>query len=194
VFRWINSGWGSPFGDSFFRFFSCATQLPAVLAVLAVVLAAHLVAGGSLRRGAALAMVSWPVANALCDIFKSFFEATRPYMELNGVRMIHEYNGTLLFLNSSGTVSAHSANMAAIATVMTLEAKWWGAPWVAVAFFTGISRVYVGAHFPSQVLLGWGVGVVCGLVISRTWRAYRANRGKLKAALVVQPPIQSRTD
>jgi undecaprenyl-diphosphatase len=110
------------------------------------------------------------------------------------VRLIDEYNGSLLFLDSSGTTSAHSANMAAIATVMTLEAKWWGAPWIAFAFFTGISRIYTGVHYPSQVIFGWGVGILCGFIVSRTWRAYRENRSKLKAALVVQPPIQSRTD
>ena len=194
MFRWINSGWSTPFGDDFFRFFSSATQLPVVIVLFAIILAAHLFAGGSLRRGAAMAMVAWPVANAMCDVLKNGLSSARPCVDLMSVRLIDEYNGTLLYLDSSGTASAHSANMAAIATVMTMEAKWWGAPWIAFAIFTGISRVYTGVHYPSQVLFGWGVGMLCGFVVSRTWRAYRANRSKLKAVLAVQPPIQSRTD
>lgn len=194
VFRWINAGWSSPGADDFFRFFSAALQLPAVIALMALALMVHLMAGGKFRRGAALAMVAWPVANALCDVFKGLVAAARPCVELASVRLIHEYDGSLLYLDSSGTVSAHSATMAAIATIMALETKWWGTPWILVAVLTGISRIYTGAHYPSQVLLGWAVGMLCGYVVSRTWRAYRANRGKLKAALSAHPPIQSRID
>ena len=194
VFRWINTGWSSPGADDFFRFFSAGLQLPVLVVLMALTLAAHIVAGGRFRRGAALAMVAWPIANALTDAFKALASGARPCVELAGVKLINEYDGTLLYLDSSGSVSAHAANMAAVAAVLTLETKWWGTPWVVFAFFTGLSRVYTGAHYPSQVLFGWGVGILCGFIVSRTWRAYRANRGKLKAALRPHPPIQSRID
>jgi undecaprenyl-diphosphatase len=194
IFRWINTGWSSPFADDFFRFFSAGLQLPWVIVLMAVALLAHLLAGGNLRRAGALAMICWPIANALTDAFKHFFNGARPMVELAGVKLIEEYDGTLLVIDSSGSVSAHAANMAAVASVIALEAKWWGAPWILFAFFTGLSRIYTGAHYPSQVLFGWVLGFFCAFVISRTWRAYRANRGKLKSALASQPPIQSRTD
>ena len=194
LFRWINTGWSSPGADDFFRFFSAALQLPVTIVLMAIVLLAHLWAGGKFRRGAALAMVTWPFANALSDVFKAITMGARPCVEVAGVKLINEFDGTLLYLDSSGTVSAHAANMAAVATALTLETKWWGAPWVVFAFFTGLSRIYTGAHYPSQVLFGWAVGMLCGFVVSRTWRAYRANRGKLKAALAPHPPIQSRID
>ena len=34
--------------------------------------------------------------------------------------------------------------------------------WILVALFTGLSRIYVGVHYTSQVLLGW----VCGALIA----------------------------
>lgn len=194
LFRWINSGWNGAFGDELFRFFSLAAKLPFMIVLFAVVLVIHLIAGGALRRGAALAMLAWPIANALCDVFKGLLASARPCVELAGVNLVNEYGGRVMYLDSSGTASAHSANMAAIATVLTIEAKWWGAPWILFAFLTGLSRVYTGVHYPSQVLLGWMVGMLCGFVVSRTWHAYRAHRKKIKAALVPQPPIQSRTD
>lgn len=194
LFRWINTGWSSPGADEFFRFFSNALQLPFIVALMAIVLLAHLMAGGRFRRGAALAMLAWPIANALTDVFKGLLAAARPCVELASVKLMYEYDGTLLYLDSSGTTSAHSANMAAIATVLTLESKWWGAPWIIFAFFTGLSRIYTGAHYPSQVLFGWAVGILCGFVVSKTWKAWRENRGKLKAAITAHPPIQSRTD
>jgi undecaprenyl-diphosphatase len=194
VFRWVNTGWSGPLADDFFRFFSAGLQLRWLVVLMAIALLAHLWSGGNLRRAGALAMLCWPIANALTDTLKNVFHGARPMVELAGVKLIHEYDGTLLVIDSSGSVSAHAANMAAVAAVITLEAKWWGAPWIMFAFFTGLSRIYTGAHYPSQVLFGWGVGILCAFVVSRTWRAYRANRGKLKATLATQSPIQSRTD
>jgi undecaprenyl-diphosphatase len=56
--------------------------------------------------------------------------------------------------------------MTAVATAFWLFLGWkWGLPWVLIAFFTGLSRIYVGAHFPAQVLLGWAVGVGAGFFV-----------------------------
>jgi undecaprenyl-diphosphatase len=154
----------------------------------------HLLAGGNLRRGALLSMLAWPVANAITDLLKGLFEAARPCIELGSVELISDYEGKLVFLDSSGTASGHAANMAAVATVMCLETKWWGMPWVVIALLTGLSRVYTGMHFPSQVILGWGVGIVCGWVASRTWRAYKERSVERPFAVANQPPIQSRID
>jgi undecaprenyl-diphosphatase len=108
-----------------------------------------------------------------------------------GVNLLLDYSGEVFWLDSSGTSSAHSANMAAIATVMALETGRWGIPWIAVALLTGISRIYTGVHYPSQVLLGWTVGVLSGIILSKGWSAIKNYRQTLAKA---QPPVQTRTD
>ena len=189
IFRWVNASWNTVLGDEVFRFFSLATKVPAIVAVLAVVVLLHLAVGGKFRRGAALAMIAWPLANAVTDILKNAFEAGRPCVELAGVNLITAYDGRPMFLDSSGTASAHAANMAAVATVMALEAKWWGTPWIVAAVLTGISRVYTGVHYPSQVVVGWVVGIVCGWIVSRTWRAFRERSNVRTARLSATDPI-----
>ena len=46
--------------------------------------------------------------------------------------------------------------------------------WVVIAFLTGFSRIYVGLHYPYQVLLGWAVGIFVG------WAAVSLSRRILR--------------
>ena len=182
VFRWINGAWPNPAFDVVFRFFSLGVKLLAFKIALSVVLAIYLFAGRRTRSAAIQAMVAWPVANALCDVFKHTFDGIRPCVQLDGVRLVQDYAGKTVFLDSSGTMSAHAATMAAIAMVITMRLKWWGAPWIVVALVTGISRIYIGVHYPSQVFAGWAAGILCGWVVVKTWDAWRSRRAPTSAS------------
>ncbi len=62
-----------------------------------------------------------------------------------------------------GTVSAHAATTASIAIIAALELKrrWLTlilALWVVAVSY---SRIYLAAHFPQDILIGWGVGALC---------------------------------
>ncbi|MFI5806835.1 bifunctional phosphatase PAP2/diacylglycerol kinase family protein [Streptomyces sp. NPDC051561] len=68
--------------------------------------------------------------------------------------------------------SGHSASAAAFATGVALESRGWGAAVAPVAGAVALSRIYTGAHFPSDVLVGAALGVgaafaVRGLVPTR---------------------------
>jgi undecaprenyl-diphosphatase len=176
LFRWINGSWPNPLFDAVFRFFSLGVKLLAFKIALAAVLAIYLFAGKKTRSAAIQAMIAWPVANALCDVFKHTLSGVRPCVQLQGVRLVQDYAGKTVFLDSSGTMSAHAATMAAIAMVITMRLKWWGAPWIAIALITGVSRIYIGVHYPSQVLAGWAAGILCGWVVTKTWDAWLSRR------------------
>jgi undecaprenyl-diphosphatase len=130
----------------------------------------------STRKPTWLALVSWPFANAACEWLKYGIQMQRPSVEVaDAVVRVHR-------LTSYGTASAHSATMMCIATVFLFYNRPAGFAWLAVALLTGYSRIYVGVHYPSQVLLGWATGAFVGFVAVMTWRSFEALRQRRSEA------------
>lgn len=70
---------------------------------------------------------------------------------------------------SSSFPSGHSASAAAFATGVALELPTLAVPAGALAAATGFSRVYVGVHYPLDVLVGAALGVTAALTTRRWW-------------------------
>ncbi|MBI1755665.1 MAG: phosphatase PAP2 family protein [Fimbriimonas ginsengisoli] len=162
LFHAINGGpdWASPL----FVFLSEATKAWSVRLVLVALAILLIVLGGKARQGVLRALVAWPVADGITHWLKLAVAWPRPCVELNDVVL------RVGKLTSFGTASAHAANTAAVATVFVIALgfkKAW--PVAALAFLTGFSRIYVGVHYPLQVLLGWTIGVAVGLVVTWAW-------------------------
>lgn len=145
------------------RFFSEALNYPSVKIVLGIFLVAMLLAQPLTRKTVIQALTAVAIGNSLTDVFKHTWHMHRPFQELKGVIM---WVGTS---PSFGTASAHSANMAAVAFVFVYHLRWWGSPWVAIAAITGFSRVFCGAHYPYQVLLGWTTGIITAAAVTYGW-------------------------
>lgn len=159
LFQWINR-W--PDGlNPLFQFFSEGNKWLWVRIVLVGILAAMAIWGkkGG-RKAALLALLAAPIANEVTDVLKASFPEPRPCS-------FDETICRVKVLTSMGTASAHAANMAAVAAVMTWFTGRWGWIWIGIALLTGLSRIYVGVHFPQQVLFGWLVGILsAALVVS----------------------------
>ncbi len=181
LFRAIN-GWPD-WMEPTFVFLSLGTkQLWVVLLLLAAFVG--FVWSQKTRAGAILAMVSWPFANAACDWLKYGFQGLRPCVELQDVIL------RVPKLTSFGTASAHSATMMAVAVAFLFYHRPSGFVWLAIALLTGLSRVYVGVHYPSQVLLGWFVGFFVAFVAVMTWRALDRRRSLRRQEAESRPADQ----
>lgn len=75
-----------------------------------------------------------------------------------------------------GFPSGHSAVAAAIATVMAVWAptRWLAAIWT-IPILVGLMRLYTAAHFPLDVVAGWGLGMLIGTAVAWAGRR-RASR------------------
>ena len=178
LFFWINR-W--PEGlNPVMQFFSKGINQTSMKVALAILLIGLLWSPAT-RKGGLVAGLGWIIANEATDVWK-LIPFARPGNELSDAIV------RVGMSPSMGTASGHSANMAFVAFAFCWYFRAWGAPWVLFAVMTGLSRVYVGAHYPSQVLLGWLTGVltawaVCWLVDKLTARRQETDGPEMTADL-----------
>jgi len=98
------------------------------------------------------------------DALKLAFHGPRPYWYNTEVKPFASET-------SFGVPSGHAQNAFALWGMMAAWLKkWWG--WLVAAlviFFIGISRLYLGVHFPHDVLVGWLIGGLLLWLMLRVW-------------------------
>ena len=112
-------------------------------------------------RKAGIAVGAALVINALlCNVMiKPLIARTRPYDLIEGLRILIPRQVDTSF--PSGHTSASVA--AAVAIFMTCDRKI-GIPALVIAFLIAWSRLYVGVHFPTDVLGGILLGALSGVI------------------------------
>ncbi len=91
-------------------------------------------------------------------LLKPFFSRVRPCHTLSGVHLLVGCS------KSYSLPSSHAANCFSMATLFYLEYKRVALPAIVIALLVSYSRVYVGVHYPLDVLIGALVGGICGVV------------------------------
>ena len=100
-------------------------------------------------------------------VCKPLFHRLRPCFNPDLEGLVHLPKG--LPGGRYGFVSSHAANTFAVAAFLTAALRkryrsigWWLFAW---AFISSYSRIYIGVHYPGDVIAGAVLGILVGLII-----------------------------
>ncbi|MBH2016729.1 MAG: phosphatase PAP2 family protein [Burkholderiales bacterium] len=112
------------------------------------------------RRVAGM-LVALVVGGLLVHTLKRSLQVERPLAVFGADHPVFQVIGEALHKGSMP--SGHSATVWAVAGLLALRegaASWWRHAWWALASLQALSRIVVGAHWPSDVLVGSGIGLL----------------------------------
>ena len=141
--------------------------------LLWIVLTAALLLFPRTRRAGILSALAL-VLSLLCTnvVLKHLVARPRPWLDVAGlIPLVQEPDP-----NSFPSGHTSAALAAACAWYHALPRRWMAVLGLVLAVAMGLSRLYVGVHYPSDVLAGAAVGVFCGWAARRLclWAEERA--------------------
>lgn len=167
LFTWINQDWQNPVFDVLMPVFSSSAFLWALGIILAV---------AGLKKGTVTLTVvvglalSIAASDLTCSVIKDSVGRMRPYHSLAGTRYLDSGSWETrpadyapAKRSGSSFPSAHASNAAA-ATLFLYAVFRRKSLWLIPAVI-GFSRVYLGKHFPMDVMAGWGTGLALGCML-----------------------------
>ena len=166
AFRWINSGTSNSLFDAVMPVVTDVRYwyIPYILLFVLLIWK-----GGTRGRWCALLLaITVAIADPLSSRFiKEWVMRIRPCSFLDSVNLLVACGGGKSF------PSSHAVNNMAAATIIGyFYRKYWTLA-VGVAVVISFSRIYVGVHYPGDILGGWliGAGVGAGVIaVARRWK------------------------
>lgn len=110
-------------------------------------------------------IISIALSDQTCNIFKYHFKRLRPtHNEIyqNKIQLVNHYKGGMY-----GFYSAHASNSASIAMLVLLLIRNYRWKYIIIIYplLSGISRMYLGVHYFSDVFTGWIMGTLIALFV-----------------------------
>ena len=152
VFHWINTGWSHPVLD---WVMSGLNLLGSRWTALGVCVGFVVVGSRRTRVWGMLGIMALGISLTLVEILKHIVLRSRPWVVLPGVRLLEAAQGPDLSFPSG-----HAAAAFALATLVALRFPRTILPAFLLATGVALARIYLGVHFPSDVLAGAVLGAV----------------------------------
>lgn len=164
IFLELNSSFHTPWLDQLMMFLSTTTAwIPLYLFLLYLLIRNYRQQTWLILLAVALTILC--ADQVTSSVMKPFFERLRPSHEptlAERVYIVNQYRG-----GKFGFASSHAANTFGVATLMWFVLKMYR-PWIALLFLwvlgVGYTRIYLGVHYPGDILGGWFVGLLSALV------------------------------
>ena len=165
LFLRLNTGLANPVFDWLMPF---VTEFRHWLPLVVVLLAVLAIRGGGKGRSAILMAILLVVVTDQfsSSLIKPWVARARPCHLVEGARVIYRCGNTFSF------PSSHAVNTMAAAIFFGLAWRRWLWPLLAASALMSLSRVYLGIHYPFDVLGGWLIGGILGWAAFRLWLSH----------------------
>ncbi|TAH29915.1 MAG: phosphatase PAP2 family protein [Cytophagales bacterium] len=108
--------------------------------------------------------------------FKPYFQRLRPSHEQKLSKSIHlleEKKGQIYKGGKYGFVSSHAANVFAVVLFLYLYiGKLFSIYWFFWAFLVSYSRIYLGVHYPLDIIVGAILGIIVSYIVFLLFYSY----------------------
>jgi len=189
AFRLLNGAVANPVFDTIMPF---ATDFDKWRIVVILIWAALVILGKTRGRWAALMLLPVIVASDQLSsgVMKPHIERMRPCEVLGNVHLWYGPDGWITtpaeivrsYKSSFSFPSGHAANITASMLFLGLVYRRVLAAFLAVAIVVSFSRIYIGVHWPSDVLAGMALGAAIGAIAYLIFRRFHREGAKETAA------------
>jgi len=164
-------------------FLTDMNKKPAVLALCAAILLWMIIRGKSTTRLAAIVLIITIIISDQFNsqVIKFWFERVRPCHTLHSVNLLVGCGSGYSF------PSSHAVNNFAAALILAFffpNQKWW---FLGFATAVAFSRIYVGVHYPSDVIGGGIIGLIIGgtvivifLLLEKFWKKVKQRKSEIR--------------
>ncbi len=159
LFFIINNGWANPINDILF---ASLTLLGSDYVIIPLVgISIYIFDRKNFKGNLILIISALVIGGILVHILKELVDRPRPLGGMKELIKEGKVHINVIFepLNIVSFPSGHSQTVFTAATILGYTYRKYIYVFFLIAFFSGISRVYVGAHYPLDVLAGGIIGV-----------------------------------
>ncbi|MBR0059707.1 MAG: phosphatase PAP2 family protein [Methanobrevibacter sp.] len=157
LFYFINNGLKNPLFDFIMPFTTELGSFVAMLGIcLIVIILSILFKKPSIKKIALLCLFSLLLADGIALLLKCIIMEPRPFVYLDNVRLLVVENDPCSF------PSGHTTSTFAVLSVLVFKFRHrlWSVVLILFGVVIGFSRIYVGVHYPLDVLAGCIIGVL----------------------------------
>tara|TARA_A100001011_G_scaffold327242_1_gene351263 strand:- start:195 stop:773 length:579 start_codon:yes stop_codon:yes gene_type:complete len=172
LIMWIHQYFSNPLLDIFMPFITNKNNW--ILPITGLIFMLGFFSGRKGKLALAILIISLSFTDAICaHILKPFFERIRPsHLNLEEINLLVSKGGKW------SMPSNHAANMFSLSMVLSYFYKRYKLLLLFLAILISFSRVYVGVHFPGDVIVGGSIGFFISSSILILWGKIKLNEIK----------------
>ncbi|MBU3110623.1 phosphatase PAP2 family protein [Clostridium lacusfryxellense] len=155
ILRIINNSWKCKFLDIIMP---CMTYLGSFTFMFIFCTGAFLLDSTPLRAMAIKAMISITISTGIGKILKVTVTRLRPFIKIPNL------NIKKIGIDKYSFPSGHTTGAFSLAIIVALYFPIFGFITIPLAICVGLSRIYIGVHYPTDVIMGLIIGSTCSLL------------------------------